>query len=678
MTVTGVRLRASDLDRIGQGIEAQAHAWAKRKADYLPAQWRGAILGQWSERRAENERAGNDWLRTLHADMRQGAGLPMDATDAEIKQAARDAAASMYERAMALGTTLQSVRRGCEQTCVEHGIAAPADDLTDAGAIARMFDSDWWVRKLRAAHGRRIERAAIGLGYVSRAAGCYVSDVNLYRRREQKARNRKALEAAEVENQFGDVFTLQELADRSNANPRVRRAELMTRIAGFEACARDLGHVADFWTVTCPSRFHARRSEDGGRNPKYEEGLTPRDAQAHLVKAWAGCRAALHRRGVRMYGFRIAEPHHDGCPHWHLLCFMPAADVERARAMVRRYFLEMHDPHEPGARAQRCKFVAIDPARAGAAGYVAKYVAKSIDGFGLDQDLLGNPALIAAERVEAWAATWGIRQFQQIGGAPVGVWRELRRMTGDEDLTDAARAAYEASNAGAGKWSAGWAAYMTLQGGPTVERKNLRLRVAYTNEGERWDAVEGCPVPYENRYGEPCAASAWGVRDEYKGAAWASRRFRWKSPAGERAGLGIAATKAAKVARAAQAEAEKAEFLRPKGGKWADEADKATKASEKAQAEADKAHRARLRGSGVVREHRAPWTRVNNCTGDRDERSKSGGCDGKHGGESGGGGAGRGAAAYQGDGRQGTRAAVGRAARDPHGAGSDSGTDRRG
>ena len=593
--------RGMDLSRYAPGTAAYTAAWVTKQAGFLPEQWRKKALAEYAERLAVSEFCGNAWLRELAQEMRQGAGLPMDAADDELRQAAGDVAAWMYASALEYGSSISGVRAVCEKRCASWGIMPPGPEMSDRGALARMFDSDWWVRKLRAAHGRRVERAAVILGYVSRVAGCYVSDVGLQRRREQKARNRKMLEQTELENQYGDVFTLSELAARATANPRVRRAELMTRISGFELAAARLGHVADFWTITCPSRFHARLSADGSRNPRYAEGVTPRDAQMHLVKAWAKCRAALHRRGVRLYGFRIAEPHHDGCPHWHVLVFTDPACIEQARALVKKYFLDQHDSNEPGAAQQRCRFVRIEPGKGSAVGYVAKYVAKSIDGYALETDLLGNPAVIAAERVEAWASTWGIRQFQQLGGPPVGPWRELRRMTGDEGLTDIAEQARAAANAGAGEWSKGWADYMGLQGGPMVERKNLALAVAYTPDGEKWDAAAEAMVPAENRYGEPCARSVWGVRDVRRDVSWTSRRYKWTTPSKSRAGLGIAAQAAARVAAAA-------------GSVVGVEAVRAATVADRAR-----------RGAGRAAVGRATWTRVNNCTGAKNERFGAGG-----------------------------------------------------
>ncbi len=83
-----------------------------------------------------------------------------------------------------------------------------------------------------------------------------------------------------------------------------------------------------------------------------------------------------------VYGFRIAEPQHDGTPHWHLLLFMP-------------HYAMQTDGNEPGAQQHRFKAIPIDKSKGSAVGYIAKYISKNIDGSSIQE---------ATEQVEAWAS----------------------------------------------------------------------------------------------------------------------------------------------------------------------------------------------------------------------------------------------------------------------------------
>lgn len=127
-------------------------------------------------------------------------------------------------------------------------------------------------------------------------------------------------------NEIGQESTLAELAAKSTANEKVRRAVLMTRIAGFERIAVASSHAGLFLTMTCPSRFvsdrlrrfHWWRAVNEGKvvipNPIYEPNEKPATAQKHLARVWSRIPAELKRRDKEVYGVRIAEPQHGDAP----------------------------------------------------------------------------------------------------------------------------------------------------------------------------------------------------------------------------------------------------------------------------------------------------------------------------------------------------------------------------
>lgn len=409
----------------------------------------------------------------------------------------------------------ETARRAARRLLKVYGIALPGlldDDPTNyIPALNRICDPAWWRRQVRKLRRRETDEIARDFRRVAKWREPYCSDVAVRTRRDDKRRNANTLSVLDATNEVGDTFSVSELAAKSVSAPDVRKAELMVRVRGFEEVADNRGHVGEFYTVTLPSRFH--RFSDGDENPKYN-GETVVQGQQKLVHTWALIRAKLDRLGIGVYGFRVAEPHHDGCPHWHFLLFMREQDRETVRQVFSHYAL-MESPNEQGASERRFVAVAIDKAKGSAAGYVVKYIAKNIDGDRVKEDELGFDATQAAIRVDAWSSTHSIRQFQQIGGPPVTVWRELRRIDGEEG--GAFGEVVEAADA------ADWAAFVELMGGPTARRDDQPVRLATwiefdPNTGEQLD-------PERTKYGDTAKGRVFGVL--HNGIYYLTRPHRW-------------------------------------------------------------------------------------------------------------------------------------------------------
>lgn len=421
-------------------------------------------------------------------------------------------------------------------------------------AILRAQDAAWWRRRLRVHVARTVEGGAIALGLVHKGRGGYVSDMGLRRRQQQIERSAKALERTLYRNEAGQIYTLAELAALSVSNPLIRGGELMTRIRGAEEYADARAHVGIFITLTAPSRFHSKATGAGGRiikNKKYC-GASPRDTQCWLRGMWQKARAKLHRKGIRMYGLRVAEPHHDGTPHWHMLVWVEGeAQAQVLQEVLLEYWLS-DDGDERGARENRCDFKRMT--RGGAAGYVAKYIAKSVghialaehrdvvDGQQISLDFGREDASDWKEvdqgtqgyqRVDGWASTWGIRQFQTIGMPSVTVWRELRRVSrdqlelfereGDRQTVRAFGACHRV-----GDVRADWRQFMEAMGGHALKRCRWHLRVA-----RRELAVMDKTT---NKYGEALRCGpivGLQARGRMAGTWLVSRRIAWRAVAGE-------------------------------------------------------------------------------------------------------------------------------------------------
>lgn len=437
------------LARIASVAEPDDVRFLAGQLAHIPSSYHPKLLNDYRQRKhCAGRRDANLWALDV-TKLFTGRGLNYAADDSEIVEMAEQAARTVREK-LPHCTSEEITLEIFGHIAARYDIQLPKLDTIRA-LIQRMSAEKWWRKQLRKRF-QKVEAAAIQAGFVNRRAGLYASDETVNRRQQQKRKNAKLLENLEAVNDLtGEVCTLAELAATNTSNPAIRRTELMTRVRGLEEYSGHVGYIGLFITLTTPSRMHARHSGDGSANLKYDN-TRPDKAQSYLCKkVWGLATSKLQRDGVDYFGVRVVEPHHDGTPHWHMLVFVKPEHQDHLIATLREYALR-DSPDEPGAQDCRFNVKLIDPVKGSATGYLAKYVSKNIDGHAVGDDYEAatkTDSRETAERVEAWASLWRIRQFQFFGAPPVTPYRELRRLQSvPESLQDTLGEAWKAADEG--------------------------------------------------------------------------------------------------------------------------------------------------------------------------------------------------------------------------------------
>ncbi|HHQ6009570.1 TPA: replication endonuclease [Enterobacter hormaechei subsp. steigerwaltii] len=392
-----------------------------------------------------------------------------------------------WERVAAEAMRLDVVPPAFEQLRRKRRRRKPVPYDLIPGSLARMLCADWWYRKLWRTRCEWREEQLRAVCLVNKKASPYVSYEAVIHKREQRRKSLEFFQSHELVNADGDTLDMEDVVNASNSNPAHRRNEMMACVKGLELIAEMRSDCAVFYTITCPSRFHATLN-NGRPNPKWTSE-TVRQSSDYLVEMFAAFRKAMHKAGLRWYGIRVAEPHHDGTVHWHLLCFMRKKERRTITALLRKFAIR-EDREELGNNTgPRFKSELINPRKGTPTSYIAKYISKNIDGRGLAKEVskeTGRSLRDSAEHVTAWASLHRVQQFRFFGIPGRQAYRELRLLAGQAGRVQGDKkagapvlenprldAVLAAADAGC------FATYIMKQGGVLVPRKHHLVRTAY-------------------------------------------------------------------------------------------------------------------------------------------------------------------------------------------------------
>ncbi|MEZ5535087.1 MAG: replication endonuclease [Thiolinea sp.] len=423
-------------------------------------------------------------------------------------------------------------------------------------AAKRLMDAEWWELQLNKLIQRDTEARRHKNGGICKGLSPYVSEEAKDRYVENQQTQDAWKKNCFLISDEGDEISL-DSSEHEHSAAYIQFAEYVTRCKGLEAMAEEhyvadevltalpesitfkeggsfhdldklagLNHIDGLLgvaiTLTVPSRFHRYRYDKAtGKfhlNKKYDPETTPRAARDWLQETWELTQKAWQRktkniRPIPCFGYRVLEAHGDGTPHYHFAFWVPAKDMQRAVALFMNkalrgdytdrvkqqdkcQFGKAGDATENGALKRRVNFK-IMVKKGGMMAYMMKYISKGITGADFEDLKSGMMADDALLRILAHRSVWGLRQFSFYGAAPMGVYREARRLPDEPQQDQTIEKIRLAAQAGDYK------AYTEANGGMFCKRDDRPLKVhkvdrdAY-NEGEWLDDAGQC----RNRYGD--------------------------------------------------------------------------------------------------------------------------------------------------------------------------------
>jgi Bacteriophage replication gene A protein (GPA) len=295
----------------------------------------------------------------------------------------------------------------------------------------RQMDPIWHRRRLRRQAGQTRQHLAAALGTVGRGGAAYADDYSVERKREVDESGRTWAAERVLRSPNGENTVPMSEIVKAGKNVSMIRLRTMTR--GLDDYAVHHNLPAIFVTMTLPPAWHPNpamgRATWNGASPKQTDG--------EMQRTWQRFRARLAANKVRCLGFRVWEPHRDGCPHAHALLYVNNAEqIETVDKILLDLCPEpesrLLDEHG-NQRRVASKLEIIDRTRGSGASYLSKYLTDALDDEETAEVGEAGSKRANAERVRATASERGWRRYGFLGVHGVQkIWQRIVSMNKTE------------------------------------------------------------------------------------------------------------------------------------------------------------------------------------------------------------------------------------------------------